>query len=290
MRLGVVILPELRRPELEARWRRAEELGFDHAWTYDHLAWRSLRDEPWFDAVPTLAAAAMVTTRIRLGTMVASPTFRHPVPFARELLALDDLSDGRFTLGIGAGAVTGWDTEVLGGEPWSARERADRFAEFVALLDRLQVEREVDHRGAHYVAVGARSYPGCVQQPRLPFAVAAPGPRGMRVAVRHGQAWVTNGVRDGETGLDADAGVRSLAPQLAAVDAACEAEGRDPATLDRVVVLGTILDPGLGSPEQFRHVVGTYAAAGFTDLVVHWPRLSGPFAGDEAAFEASISA
>ena len=63
-------------------WRRVEELGFDHAWTYDHLAWRSLRDSTWFGAVPFLAAGAVVTERIRLGTLVASPNFRHPVPFA----------------------------------------------------------------------------------------------------------------------------------------------------------------------------------------------------------------
>jgi hypothetical protein len=89
VRLGVVILPELRRAELVSTWRRAEELGFDHAWTYDHLAWRSLRDSPWFGAIPTLVAAATATTRIRLGTLVASPNFRHPVSFARELIALD---------------------------------------------------------------------------------------------------------------------------------------------------------------------------------------------------------
>ncbi len=74
----------------------------DHAWTYDHLTWRNLRDGPWFGAVPTLAAAALVTSRIRLGTLVASANFRHPVPFAKELMTLDDLSHGRFTLGVGA--------------------------------------------------------------------------------------------------------------------------------------------------------------------------------------------
>src|SRR5450631_3088962 len=113
MRLGVVILPE--HPWREAReiWRRAEELGFDHAWTYDHLAWRSLRDDPWFGAIPTLTAAACVTERIRLGPLVASPNFRHPVPFAKELMSLDDVSNGRLTLGIGAGSSS-HDAAVLG--------------------------------------------------------------------------------------------------------------------------------------------------------------------------------
>src|SRR4029450_181145 len=154
MRLGVVILPELPWPDARMQWRRAEELGFDHAWTYDHLAWRSLRDAPWFGAVPTLAAAAAVTGRIRLGTLVASPNFRHPVPFARELVTLDDVSGGRFTLGIGAGG-TGWDATMIGQTPWSRRERAERFVEFVELLDRLLREPATSHEGRFYSAKDA---------------------------------------------------------------------------------------------------------------------------------------
>ena len=135
MRVGVVILPEYRWLLAEPKWRAAETYGFAHAWTYDHIGWRSLVDGPWFDAVPTLTAAAMVTRRIRLGTLVASPNFRHPVPFARSLLALDDMSGGRFTLGLGAGAAGGYDNTVLGGEPLTSGQRVDRFAEFVEQLD-----------------------------------------------------------------------------------------------------------------------------------------------------------
>ena len=174
MRLGVCILPELRWPEQRRLWHRAEELGFDHAWTYDHLAWRSLRDDPWFGAVPTLTAAALATSRIRIGPLVASPNFRHPVPFAKELVTLDDVSVGRLTLGIGAGGE-GWDASILGQKPWSARERADHFEEFVELLDSLLRGSETTFDGRWYSADEARTYPGCVQQPRIPFAIAAAG-------------------------------------------------------------------------------------------------------------------
>src|SRR5215813_6313235 len=105
MRVGIAILPDQRWSEASRRWQLAEDYGFDHAWTYDHLGWRDLIDGPWFDAVPTLTAAALVTSRIRLGIMVASPNFRHPVHFAREVTALDDLSGGRLVLGIGAGGL-----------------------------------------------------------------------------------------------------------------------------------------------------------------------------------------
>lgn len=193
LRLSTVILPYRRWHEGgRSTWTRAEQLGFHTAYTYDHLSWRSFRDGPWFGAVPTLTAAASVTERLRLGTLVTSPNFRHPVTLAKELISLDDISGGRITLGIGAGG-TGFDATALGQEPWTPRERADRFGEFLPLLDRLLTEDAVSYEGDFYSAHEARNIPGCVQRPRLPFAVAATGPRGLALAARHGQAWVTTG-------------------------------------------------------------------------------------------------
>src|SRR4051794_35543817 len=136
MRIGIVILPDERWSVAGRRWQRAEEYGFDHAWTYDHIGWRDLVDGPWFDAVPTLTAAAMATRRIGLGTFVASPNFRHPVPFARSVTALDDISQGRLLIGVGAGG-TGYDTTVLGEPELRPGRRVDRFAEFLELFSRL---------------------------------------------------------------------------------------------------------------------------------------------------------
>lgn len=283
-RLGVVILPEHRWPDAGRVWKRAEELGFDHAWTYDHLAWRMLRNDPWFDAVPTLTAAAMVTERMRLGTLVASANFRHPVPFARELLALDDISAGRFTFGVGAGGE-GWDAAMLGHEPWSAKERAERFGEFVELTDLLLREREVDFAGKYYSAVEARSYPGCVQQPRLPFAVAATGQRGMKLVARFGQAWVTFGRPGRAEVANATTGAAEIAAQLELLSVACAAAGRDPSSIDRIVLTGLTLSSGLGSVEELRDTLGAYAEAGITDFVVHWPRPTEPYRGDVDTFE-----
>jgi alkanesulfonate monooxygenase SsuD/methylene tetrahydromethanopterin reductase-like flavin-dependent oxidoreductase (luciferase family) len=274
----------------QATWQRAESLGFDHAWTYDHIAWRSLRDAPWFGAVPTLAAAATATSRIRLGTLVASPNFRHPVPFARELLALDDISGGRFTLGIGAGG-SGWDATVLGGDPWSPRERADRFAEFVQLTDELLRSPETSFDGRFYRAARAPMAPGCVQQPRIPFAIAATGPRGMAVVAAHAQCWVTNGDRTHEgPPLEGEAGVASVARQLRLLEEACAAADRDPASVDKLVLTDLRLASGLPSAERFIDTLGQYDAIGVTDFVVHWPRSTGPFAGDVATFEQAVLA
>src|SRR2546427_11948368 len=105
MRFGVMILPERRWREGAARGREADAMGFDSVWTYDHMWWRSLKDGAWFSPLPLLAAAAAITTRIRLGLLVASPNFRHPVLLAKDAIAIDDISGGRFVLGIGAGSA-----------------------------------------------------------------------------------------------------------------------------------------------------------------------------------------
>jgi alkanesulfonate monooxygenase SsuD/methylene tetrahydromethanopterin reductase-like flavin-dependent oxidoreductase (luciferase family) len=80
MRLSTVILPIYRWHEQGREvWREAEKLGFHAAYTYDHLSWRTFRDKPWFGALPTLTAAAAVTERVRLGTLVTSVKPRSPI-------------------------------------------------------------------------------------------------------------------------------------------------------------------------------------------------------------------
>jgi alkanesulfonate monooxygenase SsuD/methylene tetrahydromethanopterin reductase-like flavin-dependent oxidoreductase (luciferase family) len=285
VRIGVLILPEHHWPVAAERWSKAEALGFDHAWTYDHIAWRTLHDSTWFASVPTLAAAATVTSTIRLGTLVASPNFRHPVPFAREVVTLDDLSRGRLTLGLGAGGH-GWDATVLGHEPWTLTERQERFEEFLELLDRLLTDPSTSFTGRYWAAREAPTHPGCVQRPRVPFAIAATGPRSLRVAARHAQMWVTNGDRNHDGSLlGAAEGATVARRQLDQFVEACDAEGRDPATVDKLVLTGSRLDGGLESEDSFDAVVEAYRDAGFTDLVVHWPRPSEPYAGDEEILE-----
>ena len=272
--LGVVILPETRWSDAAAQWQRAEQLGFAHAWTYDHLAWRALRDEPWFGAMPTLTAAAAVTERIMLGPLVASPNFRHPVPFAKELMTLDDISNGRVVAGVGAGGP-GWDATMLGGQPLEPAARADRFREFVEALDAVLAHEHASFEGRYVTANETRSVPGCVQQPRVPFAIAATGPRGMRLAAEYGAYWVT-------TGPD-------LGAQHAQLDDACAAAARDPASIRRMVLTGFQLGSGLATPSEFADTVASYEAMGATDVVVHWPRPREPFACDPDIFEACIA-
>jgi alkanesulfonate monooxygenase SsuD/methylene tetrahydromethanopterin reductase-like flavin-dependent oxidoreductase (luciferase family) len=287
LRMSTVILPYRRWNDGgRSSWTRAEQLGFHTAYTYDHLSWRTFRDGPWFGAVPTLTAAASVTDRIRLGTLVTSPNFRHPVTLAKELISLDDISGGRVTLGIGAGG-TGFDATALGQEPWTPRERADRFAEFVPLLDRLLTEDAVTHEGTYYSAVEARTIPGCVQRPRLPFAVAATGPRGLRLAARYGQAWVTTGDPKLFENGTPEQSVQALRGQTEKLAAACAEAGRDVAELDKVLLTGFTPDRDrpLTSLDAFVDFAGRHRELGFTEIVIHWPIPDSDFAADEKVFE-----
>ena len=284
MRLSTVILPIHRWSEGRKVWRRAEELGFHAGYTYDHLSWRSFRDQPWFGAVPTLTAAACATERLRLGTLVTSPNFRHPVTLAKELLTVDDISDGRLTVGIGVGG-TGFDATAMGQEPWTARQRADRFDEFLPLLDKLLTQDSTTDSGEYYSAVEARNIPGCVQRPRVPFYVAATGPRGLKLAAEYGQGWVTYGDPRGPADVPVDQAPAVVDAQLAKLRAACEAQGRDYATVDRMLLQGSTAEQPLQSLDAFVDYAGTYQALGIDELVIHWPVPDSIFAGDLSVFE-----
>jgi alkanesulfonate monooxygenase SsuD/methylene tetrahydromethanopterin reductase-like flavin-dependent oxidoreductase (luciferase family) len=284
VRFGLIILPDQRWRQSVRRWRLAEEYGFDHAWTYDHLGWRSLVDGPWFDAVPTLTAAASGTERIRLGTMVASPNFRHPVSFMRQLTALDDISGGRILLGLGAGAGgASFDTRVLGERSLTPRQRVDRFGEFAELLDLLLRTDHVTWRGHYYRAVDARNLPGCVQLPRIPFVLAADGPRSIAIAARLGDGWVTTG---GGPAAGPEAWWRRVGDGIARFTDALTATGRDPAEVPKYLSVDASGVFALRSAAHFAEVAGHAAELGFTDVITHYPRPDEPYAGDESVLEA----
>jgi alkanesulfonate monooxygenase SsuD/methylene tetrahydromethanopterin reductase-like flavin-dependent oxidoreductase (luciferase family) len=288
LRLGVCILPDRPFREAAERWRRAEELGFVHAWTYDHITFSGIPDGPWYDAVTTLASAAAVTERIQLATLVASPNFRHPVPFAQEIMSLDDVSGGRFLLGYGAGSF-GPDARVLGygedGQGWSGKERGERYRESVEILDQLlragaEGRTRTTYRGKYYEAVDARMEPGCVQQPRVPFGLAATGPLGLRTVVRHAQLYIADDTLAGREsdGTTEDVTWAALEQVSKKLDDVLEKEGRDPASLPRLLLSGLSPLRTMDSKARFDEVAGRVEELGFTDFVIHYPRESGAYA------------
>jgi alkanesulfonate monooxygenase SsuD/methylene tetrahydromethanopterin reductase-like flavin-dependent oxidoreductase (luciferase family) len=281
MRFGLTILTDLPWSEAEPRWQATEDMGFDHAWTYDHIVWGGLPESRWVAAMPTLTAAAMVTSTIRLGTLVAGPNFRHPVAFHREVQAVDDISGGRMLLGVGTGGDV--DARILGDPPLTVKERVDRFQEFSDLLVRLRTEDHVSSDGRWFSAADARTLPPLRD---VPLVVAGNGPRSVRYAARTGDGWVTTGgpadaVEAWWAGLDRSR--RTLDEALAAAD-------RDPATFPRYLLLDSagqhsVPRFSLQSAALFEEMAGRAAGLGFTDVISHWPRASEPYAGSVDVLE-----
>ena len=279
MRIGVIILPEDPWARARAMWMSLEERGFAHAWIYDHLAWRALADSPWYATMPTLAAAALATERIQLGTWVTSPNFRHPVTLAKDLLTLDDMSGGRVLAGMGAGGI-GWDSAVFGGPDLSPRQRVDRFAEFVELTDLLLRQPDTSFDGEWYTAVRARMVPAGSRS-RIPLLVAANGPRGMRIA-SGADGWITSGAGPADTWDEWWSGVAGLVSRFEQVLAPAD----EPRPFRRMLSADAGPTFALESLDAFTEAAGRAAELGFTDMVVHWPRADGPYRGDERLLDA----
>jgi alkanesulfonate monooxygenase SsuD/methylene tetrahydromethanopterin reductase-like flavin-dependent oxidoreductase (luciferase family) len=284
VRLGVCILPTSRWADSRSTWMDLDMAGVDHLWTYDHLSWRDLRDGPWFGAMPLLAAIASVTTNALVGPLVASPNFRHPVPFAKEVMTAADISEGRFVCGVGAGGI-GWDATVLGAPAWPRAERTARFEEFTELLYALLHAPSTTQRGAHYAAEEARMVPSMP----VPLAIAATGRRGMALAARFGDWWITFGDAVNGADMSRDECRAAVAAQCALLTEACAAAGRDPGALRRLLLAGSTAEPWLASEDAFVELAHQYAAIGITDVVIHAPRTEPPHMADPLVFDRIIA-
>ena len=161
-------------------------------------------------------------------------------------------------------------------------QASSRFSEFVTVLDLLLTQPRTTWQGQWFSAVDARNIPGPVQRPRPPFIVAANGPKGIRLAVDQAEGWATMGT----AGRDAEeeawwAGAREANERC---DDALNAAGRAANSIARYLNL-EVLSTSLTSIEHFRHLAGRAGELGFTDVVIAWPRPTGPFAGDEQILE-----
>jgi alkanesulfonate monooxygenase SsuD/methylene tetrahydromethanopterin reductase-like flavin-dependent oxidoreductase (luciferase family) len=183
--VGVPNLREYADPRLIAALaREAEASGWDALFVWDHLADPDggvAATDPWI----AIAAAAMVTSGLRLGVMVTPLARRRPWKVARESVAMDLLSDGRFHLGVGLGAHPEAEFTAFG-EDAGARDRADRLDEGLAIITGLWSGEPFEHVGAHYT-VRSQFRPVARQQPRIPIWVAGtwPNKRPFRRAARY---------------------------------------------------------------------------------------------------------
>jgi len=179
--------------DFTGRVARYEALGFDTVWIPDHFVFPWDPSQPWFDGWAALAALAALTTRIRIGSMVTHVAFRNPAVLARTAMTVDQISNGRLELGFGLGA-SGYDWTMPSGiDPWPMGERVERLIEALAIVDGLLRGSLSTYRGRYYRVEGAVLAPGPVQRPRPRLVLAASGPRMVKLAARHADAWATEG-------------------------------------------------------------------------------------------------
>ena len=185
--LFVPLFDPLADPAVVARLAgEAEEAGWDGFFVWDQIRWR----EPVAavgDTQVALAAIATATERVRFGPMVTPLARRRPVKLARETAALDVLSGGRLTLGVGLGSDEFASEYSITGEELDDRRRARMLDEALEILEAAWSGEPVHHRGEHYTVDGMRFLPRPIQRPRVPVWVAGfPGrPRPMRRAARY---------------------------------------------------------------------------------------------------------
>jgi len=144
MRLDVMLLQDASPTELVSRARAVEALGVECAWVADHFVEPYRPEVEWSDAWVILAALAVMTSRVRIGTLVSTPAFRNPAVLALQAATVDRLSLGRLELGVGAGGAP-LDLEMTGATPRSPAERLGRLSECVLILDALLTAGSVDH-------------------------------------------------------------------------------------------------------------------------------------------------
>ncbi len=225
------------------------------------------------EAWTLLGALAASTGRVTLGALTSSMTLRNPVLLVQAAQTLRGISGGRAELALGAGGAP-IDHDLTGTPRWTPRERAGRFAEFVPLV--AGVLRE----GAPPATSSATYYPAT--GPNLPSAggirltIAALGPRSIRLAAAHGDAWNSYGVHAGGRLSDSrptsEEALDLFRERAARFDRACLAVGRDPATATRsYTLIESYVGPLLSDLNACISTARGFRDAGVTEFVVYWP-------------------
>jgi F420-dependent oxidoreductase-like protein len=213
-------------PDLVRLWQRAEALGYDTAWTYDHFVAVMMDPyDPTLEAWTCLAALAALTSRIRIGVLVTGNTYRHPAILAKMATTVDIVSNGRLEFGIG----TGWyepEHTMFGLRLGATPERCARLDEALQVIRSLWTERETTFSGAHYQLRGAVHEPKPMQRPHPPIVVAGAGERRLLpIVARHANHWTSFGSPE------------VFRRKLAVLDDLCRAAGRDRREIEVSVLL-----------------------------------------------------
>ena len=226
--------------------RATEGYGLDGLFRSDHYTAIIRPDADAHDAWATLAGLAVLTDRIRLGTLVSPATFRHPSVLARMAVTVDHISGGRVEVGMGSG----WyerEHEAHGFPFLDGPRRFALFAEQVELVLRSWTDERFDHDGTAYTLRGQLALPRPVQRPHPPLVLGGTvKPRFAELAARRASEVNTLGAPNDE-----------LRERKATLDRACEELGRDPSSLGFSVMTACFVGD---SREDVHERVGRFLA------------------------------
>jgi alkanesulfonate monooxygenase SsuD/methylene tetrahydromethanopterin reductase-like flavin-dependent oxidoreductase (luciferase family) len=235
---------EVRRDELAAMARAAEECGFDSVWVGDHLLYREPDRGPW-DCWTTLAWLAGITERVELGPLVACTAFHPPGVLARMAAAIHELSGGRLVLGLGAG----WNDDEFRAFGIPLDHRVSRFEEAFEIVRRLLAGERITCHGRFHDVEDAILLPAPTRRPKL--MIGANAPRLLSIALPHVDAWNTWFTRYGNT-------AEGFAAHNAEIDEAARRAGREPREIARSACVFVALD-GAGARQNDESVAAVPA-------------------------------
>ncbi len=252
------------------RWRLIESLGFDSIWLGDHFTDPVNHTGNWFESWTLLASLAVVTERVRLGTLVTSMPLRRPAVLARQALTVDHISNGRLEIGLGTGGRRDPVHNMLKIEDWQGSERVDRFKDQVEIIDRLLRQSVSSYEGKYYKLDNAAMNPPTIQKPRPPMVIAAMGNTMLKVAAKYADTWNSFGSEDWRA--PAEKIFENTKKRVELIDKYCKELNRNPDTLRRSLMFytrhgRTILD----SEENFRCEINKYIEIGIDEFIIYFP-------------------
>jgi probable F420-dependent oxidoreductase len=256
--------------DIAAIARTAEDVGFDSIWVTDHFIQRSPDGTrgPW-ECWSLLSALAAITERVEIGTLVLCTGFRNPAMLAKMADTVEEISDGRLILGLGAG----WsEPEYLAfGYPFD--HRVDRFEEAIQIITSLLRTGHADFDGTYYQANDCELVPRGPRADGPPIIVGTTSPRMMRLTAKYADGWNV-------WFKEIDNKVDNLVELMKKLDEACFDVGRDPSTLERSAAVKVEVsehvrstmstEPIKGSPEEIAAALRAYADVGLSHIQV-WP-------------------
>jgi alkanesulfonate monooxygenase SsuD/methylene tetrahydromethanopterin reductase-like flavin-dependent oxidoreductase (luciferase family) len=258
-----------------ARWSeirdlavQAESMGLDTVWVIDELLWRRL-DQPvqgFWDGVAMAGAVAASTSRIKVGTWVMSALHRNPGVTAKVVETVDEISDGRFVFGLGAGHAWPGQAHAFGMPEDHIHARFDEALRIIVPLLR---DGRADVEGTYHAARDLEHRPIGPRPGRIPLMLGGHGPKMLKLAATHADIWSAYSEQRDD--------VEEFVGKLSAFEAACAEVGRDPATVGKSAGISIAPVPTAdtggdapsaltGDPEVIADAILAFEAAGFTQL------------------------